>query len=651
LDRFAFGATVRLALALTIVLVASGCGLVAEGPRVEDGVLDLSGWDFRDEGAVALEGEWQICWNHFVDPASRDCPYGHWQDFPVPRLWSDSGVASPIGPKGVATYRLRIELPKGAMPLALRVGAPMTAYRLFVDGELVARAGEAGETAAATVPRLLNARVRLPEGASRVDLVLHVANFDFRGGGLRRTWYVGTVDGIDRLTARQVLVAVVFATTSIVVGLLFLAQFGFRPSERARAWLGLFSVLVGLRLVPASTSDLPQFLLPWASFDLLIRLEYVNSALLMASSLQYVRTRLPGVMPPRTTGLLLLACLALVPIQLLAPLPIVLETLSGIVMLAPVLIGLVVVEYGRARRRGVVEAGPTMWAAIVFGVGVAHDIVRTYTGAGARIELFPYFVIVWLALESYFLLRSYAQAHTTVEALSEELDDANYELKQSEDAIVRFVPFDLVRMLGKQSIRDVEAGDHARTAMTVLHLVLRSAPSPADLASRAEGFDVANEYLGRIDRVLHRHGGFVHEYRDTGLEVFFPGGVADAVAAGRAMLAEERVGFPFGESRIPVQSDAAIGIDYGPIVIGMFGSAEQLLKVVSGAPLASAPRIAEIALDTEARLLISDRALALLPNEEAFEPQAVATLPGDAASERLTLYALSQPRDESGERA
>lgn len=643
----ACGGPARLRLVALLVLAAlgsTGCELLGSGPPIRDGRLDLTRWDFEARSTVPLEGEWRVCWNHFADPDTLECPHGPWQPFPVPRLWSDSGAASPIGPKGIATYHVRLDLPPApaSAPWSLRVGAPMTAYRLFVDGALLAEGGRAGTTAAQTLPRLVNREVRLPPGPSRVDVVVHLANFDFRGGGLRRTWYVGTLDGIQRLAARDLLVATVFATTSIVVGLLFLAQFGFRPNESARAWLGLFSVTVGLRLVPASTSDLPQLVLPWASFDLLIRLEYMNSALLMALALQYVRTRLPGVMPPRTTRLLLMACLALVPIHLFAPLPIVLETLKGIALLAPVLVALVMVEYGRARRRGIEEAGPTMWASIVFGVGIAHDIVRTFSGVGARIELFPYFVIVWLALESYFLLRSYAQSHSTVEALSEELDDANFELKESEDAIVRFVPFDLVRMLRKQSIRDVEAGDHARRTMAVLHVGFRWAPSLADLASRAEGFGIANEYVGRIERTVHAHHGFVHEYRMDGIQVFFPTGMADAIAAGRAILAEERVDFAVeGAPPGMLRAEAAVGIDYGEIVVGMLGSQQQLLKVVSGEPLERAARIAEAAMDLPARLVISETGHAALGARSGWVVRSAGRLPDGDPSEVVEIYSVS----------
>ena len=37
-------------------------------PKVENGVLDLSTWDFKNEGPVALNGQWEFYWNTHLKP-------------------------------------------------------------------------------------------------------------------------------------------------------------------------------------------------------------------------------------------------------------------------------------------------------------------------------------------------------------------------------------------------------------------------------------------------------------------------------------------------------------------------------------------------------------------------------------------------------
>ncbi len=310
-------------------------------------------------------------------------------------------------------------------------------------------------------------------------------------------------------------------------------------------------------------------------------------------------------MPPRVTQLLLLSGLALVPIDLLAPLSVVLATIPVILILPLVLMLLAIVEYGRAYRRGLAGAGSTMVAGLVFVVGILHDVIRTQTGYGGSIELFPYFVVVWLAMESRSLLQSYAHAYADVEALSDELQESNFELKETEGSIVRFVPFDLMQALQKESIRDVHAGDHARTQMSVLHCGFHSVPSLNDLMSSPASFGIANEIVGRLERCAHEHRGFMNEYRGDGVQMFFPGGPTDAVAAAIAMLAQARALKVEEPPNKRFVLEVGIGVDTGSVLIGMIGNPQQLSKVVVGKPLDMAPRIEALTTGIDANLLVS----------------------------------------------
>ncbi len=166
------------------------CGLW-RAPRAVDGRLDLSRWDFRVDGDVPLVGSWQICWNQLLAPGDA-CPSG-WQPVPVRGLWSEETVGSPFGGRGVATYRLRIALAPDAGPLALVAGGPLTAHRLFIDGVARGGLGVVGETPETTVAEVFNRVYELAPGSSEVELQVQVANFEFRGGGLRRLWYLGRV--------------------------------------------------------------------------------------------------------------------------------------------------------------------------------------------------------------------------------------------------------------------------------------------------------------------------------------------------------------------------------------------------------------------------------------------------------------------------
>ena len=90
-----------------------------------------------------------------------------------------------------------------------------------------------------------------------------------------------------------------------------------------------------------------------------------------------------------------------------------------------------------------------------------------------------------------------------------------------------------------------------------------------------------------------------------------------------------------------LRAEAAVGIDYGEIVVGMLGSQQQLLKVVSGEPLERAARIAEAAMDLPARLVISETGHAALGARSGWVVRSAGRLPDGDPSEVVEIYSVS----------
>lgn len=650
------------ALALAGCLLVAACAATEPPPRAVDGRIDLARWDFEARGDVPLVGRWQICWGRLLGP-EEDCVAG-WQAVPVRGLWHEPGVGSPFGGRGVATYRLRLRLPPGPGPLAIVAGGPISAHRLFIEGVERGGVGEVGQTADTTRARVHNRFYELPAGRDRVELRVEVANFEFRGGGLRRLWYVGESDSLQRRMGRAVLREGTLFLTGVVVGLGFLALYALRPAERARGWFGLMALVLGLRAVPASISGFGELVAPWLSWAWIVRLEYLGMGLAYVAAVGYVREKIPDITPPRTLDTLQVAGLAFSVIVLLAPMPLVLETLPVQWALPTILILLVVVCYGRAWRRGVSGAGITALTALAYAGVVVHDIVRSaQSGVGASVELFPYAVVLWILAEAYQLLQGFHQSFEQVESLSDELGEANFELQETEAAIVRFVPFDFLRALGKASIRDIESGDHATSQMSVLHCGFHALPGGvrepgaghvADEAASDAAFERMAALVARLEPGIHHHGGFVDACGGDGFQAYFPGGAADAVAAARAIVERLESEDSGTRDRPSLPADVRIGIDTGPLQLGTIGSGEHLVRSVLGRPVDEARRIEGLARRSGSRVLISDATREALAKAEG-EPVAMRPMPVPGAEEsagaagaegnaRESVYALSFER-------
>jgi class 3 adenylate cyclase len=587
-------------------LLALACAEPRTAPRALEGRIDLSRWDFS-RGSVDLAGTWSVCWGQLLPPGA-ECPSA-WESVRVRGLWSDGSARSPFGGKGVATYRLRLELPEGEARLSLRAGAPMTAYRLWIDGQEEGGAGVVGTRAETTssVPRA-NRVFSLPRGAPRAELWVQLANFEFRGGGIRRPWIVGRPDEIQRLANYGLLRDALLCAVSLVVGVAYLVQFGLRRRDQARGYFGLFALVMAVRAVPASISDFTQLVVPWASFAELTRIEYLGTALAIFSGAGFFQARLPGAMPPRFMWGVQLVALALAVVVLLAPFPLVLETLPFFLVLPPAVLALVIACYGRAWWRGMPGVGITLAASLVFLAGVTHDVIRTsVTRFGFGIELFPYLLTVWLLAEAYELARAFVQTFERVESLSEELTEANFELQETESSVVRFVPFDFLRLLGKRSIRDVKVGDHAQTRMSVLYGQVHSFERLRETLTPEAALRLVNDLVARWEPQIYQRGGFVSQYLGEGVVALFPGGPDDAVAAALGILEaarvldEERAGAT--PARPPLE--LGIGIDTGELLLGTIGGDQHLSSGVVGAAVHAAQRLAALTRTRGAKLLIT----------------------------------------------
>ena len=629
------------ALIFCACLLTSGCGVVDQAmPSAVDGRLDLSGWDFEADGDVALLGTWEVCWSQLLEPG--DTCRSDWRPVPARGLWGQRDVDSPFGGMGVATYRLRVELPPETAALSVVVGGPYTAHRLWIDGVVRGGLVVVGPTAETTVAGVGNRVYELTPIANEIEFHVQVANFVFRGGGLRRLWFLGHTDSIHQGVGRAVLREGTLFAVGLIVGLGFLLLFALRPSERARGYFGLMALALGVRAIPASISTFGELMAPWMTWDFIVRAEYLGAAITGVAFVGYARTKVAGIMPPRTMNGLQSAATAFGLIVAFAPMPIVLATLPAQWVFSIVLIVLIILCYGRAWSRGVSDVGVTALTAVLYTGFIIHDIVRSIvSGFGAPVELFPYAIVLWIFAEAYQILQGFHESFEKVESLSDELSDANFELQETEAAIVRFVPFDFLRSLGKRSIREVHSGDHARSELSVLYCGFHMDQvngEVSELADSGSEFERINDLVGCLEPCIDRHAGFLNDYHGDGFHAFFPGGPADAIAAAVEILAATSEFNVQALSKGRAGFDVGIGIDTGSVELGTIGSGEHLVRGVVGGPVDAARRIEALTVGIDGEILISTATRTGLGEESPFQVRAVEDAEGLSSAGSLELY-------------
>lgn len=246
----------------------------------EKGVLDLT-QAHVSEHPIKLNGEWAFYWQELLSPAdirSRtergeqvnryiDIP-GSWLGYPLD--------GQSLKGEGFATFRLVIRLSEQDRNarLALRLPTIFHAYRLWVNGERLAEVGVMGRDKSGVTPRLSTKLVFFQPADNTVELVMQVANFHHKRGGITKYIELG---GSDALTVRKNLSVAsgMFITASLlVIGLYNLLLFVQRRKDKATLYFGLFSLLFGIRSLLVGELMLTQWF-PYFPWELQFKIEYL----------------------------------------------------------------------------------------------------------------------------------------------------------------------------------------------------------------------------------------------------------------------------------------------------------------------------------------------------------------------------------------
>jgi hypothetical protein len=88
-------------------------------PQAVAGALDLRQWDFEQNGATSLSGEWEFYWGQLLSPESfsTTTPPAITGLMAVPGSWEDNEVNGQLfRGDGYATYRLTVHFNPASLP-------------------------------------------------------------------------------------------------------------------------------------------------------------------------------------------------------------------------------------------------------------------------------------------------------------------------------------------------------------------------------------------------------------------------------------------------------------------------------------------------------------------------------------------------------
>jgi hypothetical protein len=245
---------------LIFILVCSGCSVDKDSvDRIQTS---------SEPTVYQLDGQWEMYAYQLLEPTEIGGAKGVYVNTPL-------SFQQVLGNEnGYATFYKQIDIDRMDEVMSVYSQYMYTAYKLYIDGELILQAGQVGQDKQQSKPEM-KAKIGyfIPQQET-VEIVLQISNFHHQQGGVNNDFVIGTVADVADYYHFQ-LYNMFFQMGSIII----MGLFAILVSILARGQplfftFGCFCLLMALRALFSGTI-FATVLLPEASWLTITRMEYL----------------------------------------------------------------------------------------------------------------------------------------------------------------------------------------------------------------------------------------------------------------------------------------------------------------------------------------------------------------------------------------
>lgn len=254
--------------------------------EVKNGKIDLSDVDFTTAKPINLDGDWEFYWEKlFVAQDFYDSShYRIKKYYPVPSEWSSSADISELSQYGYGTYRVQIDLGQSTSNIAFRINSRGMAYKVIIDGKVMAESGSVGRDEKATIPQSKNDVIPLKFAKKTVELIIQTSNFHNHSGGLVGQVAIGEASSMIKSQKRNIWIDLFLAGSIIMMGIYHIGLFLARKKDYSPLYFALFCVFMFIRIMVSENISANLFSGFWV---LLHKIDYLTYYLSFGSFFLY----------------------------------------------------------------------------------------------------------------------------------------------------------------------------------------------------------------------------------------------------------------------------------------------------------------------------------------------------------------------------
>ncbi len=603
----------------------------------QKGEMDLTNWDFSSQGYKKLDGEWRFYWKELRPPEEEilNLTSYRYPTLKVPGSWNDFQVdGKKVGGSGYATYALYLHFPeslKGKI-LTLKIPHMGTAYRLYVEYDLLAENGIVGKSYEEMKPQYLSLTRSFIVSSEHMLITIHVSNFHHRKGGIRfDSLYLGKEEQLQALQAQSTIYIFFLMGSLIIMTIYHMGLFFLRKEDTAALVFGIFCFLVAARLFFVGDVWITT-IFPNMDWSWMYKLEYLSlyltaPAFSLFTYFVFKKEFHKKVLFSTLIIYAIFTCIVLFTKPSLFSMS--LTFFQGVAVLNTLYAIYVMILEIRNKKEGAIAA---LIGFSFFVLTIINDLLFNnevvVTGYG---NLLPFGVFLFIFSQSFILSQIFSNAFKSVNVLSNNLSLTNA-------AYSRFVPVEFLKYLNKKSILDIQLGDQMQKEMAILFSDIRSFTDLSEKLTPKENFNFLNSYLKRMSPVIQKNNGFIDKYIGDAIMALFPGDVEDAINAAVDMQKEIRI---YNQHRLKLGYDpikVGCGIHTGNLMLGIIGADDRMEGTVIADSVNVASRIEGLTKVYDASILISDVILKKVKDSSIFHYRYIDKVKVKGKSEYTVIY-------------
>lgn len=217
-------------------------------PTAVNGTLNLTDWDFDQNGIVRLDGNWNIYWGKLLKPQDFSTNKTKIEQFSVPGIWNNKIMnGKTVSENGCMTLRLNVLLTDTSKLKCIYIPIISSSYKLWVNNNLVSSSGAVGTSKFTMNPAFSTNYIDFQCTQKSLDIVLQISNFNYYYGGINYSILLGNYSQLRKLQLQHLSLDLVCFICAFLIGIYTLVIFIIRKKNISALYLSIFSILMSLR--------------------------------------------------------------------------------------------------------------------------------------------------------------------------------------------------------------------------------------------------------------------------------------------------------------------------------------------------------------------------------------------------------------------